>query len=100
MSHRMPADPEAVALVCRRHHIRTLSLFGSMLSGTDRPDSDVDLLVEFEPGKKPGLLRLAAIEAELSALLDGRQVDLRTAEDLSRHFRDNVVRMAEIQYAG
>ncbi len=100
MTHRLPADPEAVAQVCRRHHIRTLSLFGSVLTGTDRPDSDVDLLVEFEPGKKPGLLALAAIEAELSALLGGRRVDLRTAQDLSRHFRDRVLSTAEVQYAG
>ena len=100
MNRRLPANPDALALVCRRNHIRRLSLFGSMLTGTDRPDSDVDLLVEFEPGKKPGLLGLAAIEAELSALLDGRRVDLRTAEDLSPHFRASVVRMAEVQYAG
>jgi uncharacterized protein len=100
MSHRLPVDPEAVARVCRGHHIRTLSLFGSVLTGTDRPDSDVDLLVEFEPGKKPGLLGLAAIEAELSVLLGGRRVDLRTAQDLSRYFRDRVVGMAEVQYAG
>ena len=71
-----------------------------MLTGTDRPDSDVDLLVEFEPGKKPGLLGLAAIEEELSALLGGRRVDLRTAEDLSPHFRASAVRTAEVQYAG
>lgn len=100
MNRRLPADPDALARVCRQHHIRRLSLFGSMLTGTDRPDSDVDLLVEFEPGKKPGLLGLAAIEAELSAVLGGRRVDLRTAEDLSPHFRASVVRMAEVQYAG
>ena len=99
MNHRLPLDPEAVAGVCRRRHILRLSLFGSVLAGTDRPDSDVDLLVEFEPGKKPGFLGLAAIEAELSDLLGGRCVDLRTAEDLSRHFRDRVVSMAEVQYA-
>ena len=100
MGHQLPLDREPLALLCRRHHIRKLSLFGSVLTGTDRPDSDVDLLVEFEAGKKPGLLGLAAIEAELSALLRGRRVDLRTAEDLSRHFRDRVVSMAEVQYAG
>ncbi len=91
-------DREALGELCRRHHIRRLSLFGSVLSGTDRPDSDVDLLVEFEQGKAPGLLGLAQIEAELSALL-GRRVDLRTAQDLSRHFRDQVIRLAEVQYA-
>jgi uncharacterized protein len=69
------------------------------MRGTERPDSDVDLLVEFEPGHKPGLLGLAGIEAELSVLVAGRQIDLRTARDLSRYFRDKVVRTAEVQYA-
>jgi predicted nucleotidyltransferase len=68
--------------VCRRHHIRRLSLFGSVLKGTNRPENDVDLLVEFERGKEPGLIGLARIEAELSALLNGRPVDLRTLGDL------------------
>ncbi len=96
---RIPVDQKALAELCRRHQIRRLSLFGSVLKGEDRPDSDVDLLVEFEPGAAPGLLGLAAIEAELTALLGGRQVDLRTAQDLSRHFRAEVVRSAEVQYA-
>lgn len=90
---------EALALFCQRHHIRKLSLFGSILKGRDRPESDYDFLVEFVPEHIPGLLALAAMEAELSALLDGRRVDLRTAQDLSRHFRDEVIRMAEVQYA-
>ena len=68
----------------RRHRIRQLSLFGSTLKGAARPDSDIDLLVEFEPQAKPGLLALAGIELELSSLLNGRKVDLRTAQDLSR----------------
>jgi len=89
----------ALAALCRQHHIWRLSLFGSVLKGTASPDSDVDLLVEFEPGRAPGLLALAGIEAELSALLGGRRVDLRTAQDLSRHFRSEVVRTAEIQYS-
>ena len=67
--------------------------------GTARPDSDIDLLVEFEPGQVPGLLALANMEIELSELLGGRRVDLRTAEDLSRDFREEVVRTAEVQYA-
>jgi len=74
-------------------------LFGSVLKGTSGPHSDVDLLVEFVPGSEPGLMRLAAIEAEFSALLGGRRVDIRTAADLSRHFRDEVVRTAAVQYA-
>ncbi len=97
--NRLPLDHETMARLCRRHHIRRLSLFGSMLRGEGRPDSDVDLLVEFEPGKAPGLLGLAGIEAELSALLGERRVDLRTAQDLSRHFRSEVIRTAEVQYA-
>jgi len=68
------------------------------VKGTDRPDSDVDLLVEFEPESIPGLLTVAQIEMELSGLLNGRKVDLRTARDLSRHFRDEVVRTAVVQY--
>jgi uncharacterized protein len=89
-----------LASLCRRHHIRRLSLFGSVLKGTARLDSDVDLLVEFEPGAVPRLLGLAAIEAELSQLLGGRRVDLRTARELSPYFREEVERTAEVQFAG
>ena len=97
MTYRLPLDPEILAEVCRRHHIRKLSLFGSMLRGTARPDSDIDLLVEFEPAANPSLLTMAAIEIELNDLLD-QKVDLRTAEDLSRYFRDEVVHEAEPLY--
>jgi hypothetical protein len=92
-------DADALTRVCARHRIKRLSLFGSVLKGTNRPESDIDLLVEFEPGATPGLLRLASIAEELSALLGGRRVDLRTPHDLSRHFRDEVVRTAEVQFA-
>jgi predicted nucleotidyltransferase len=98
MAARLSFDREALAALCRRHRIRRLSLFGSTLKGTNRADSDVDLLVEFQPGATPSLLTMAKIENELSPLLDGRKVDLRTAEDLSRYFRDEVVREAEVQY--
>lgn len=91
-------DSDALAAVCMKHGIRRLSLFGSTLRGTARPDSDVDLLVVFEPDATPTLFDIARIEFELSALLDGRKVDLRTAKDLSRYFRDEVVRDAEPQY--
>jgi predicted nucleotidyltransferase len=96
---RLPLDHEALAELCRRRCIRRLALFGSVLKGTNRPDSDIDLLVEFEHGKVPGLLGMAAIEAELSELLSGRRVDLRTSQDLSRYFRDEVERTAEVQFA-
>jgi hypothetical protein len=84
---------------CEAHHIRRLALFGSQLKGTAGPDSDVDLLVEFEPEHIPGLFAVAGMEMELSELLGGRKVDLRTAADLSRYFRDEVVRTAVVQYA-
>jgi uncharacterized protein len=99
MTANLFADSAALAALCQKHHIRRLSLFGSVLKGTAKRDSDVDLLVEFEAGWKPGLLGLAGIEIEISALLGGRHVDLRTAQDLSPHFRGDVVSSAEIQYA-
>jgi predicted nucleotidyltransferase len=99
MPPRLPIDRAVLGEFCRRHHIRRLSLFGSVLKGTARPDSDIDLLVEFEPGKAPGLLELAGMEIELTQRLGGRRVDLRTPEDLSRYFRDDVLRTAEVQYA-
>ena len=96
---RLFRDREALADLCRRYRIRRLALFGSLLKGSDRPDSDVDLLVEFEPGAVPGFLKLARIAGELSALLEGRRVDLRTPQDLSRYFRDEILRDAEVQFA-
>ena len=99
MTESLFADRTALAALCGQHHIRRLSLFGSVLKGTAQQDSDVDLLVEFEPGSKPGLPALAGIKAEVSPLLGGRRVDLRTAQDLSPHFRGEIVRSAELQYA-
>ena len=88
-----------LAEFCRRHRIRTLSLFGSVLREDFRPDSDIDVLVEFEDGHAPGLLGIARMERELSEILGGRRVDLRTPEDLSRYFRLEVLAKAEVQYA-
>ena len=82
---------------CERNHIRKLSLFGSVLTPRFRPESDVDVLVEFEPDHIPGLLTLAGMEIELSERL-GRKVDMRTPEDLSRYFRDEVLSSALPQY--
>jgi hypothetical protein len=98
MAHRLFPDPDALASLCRRRQIRRLSLFGSTLKGTSKPDSDVDLLVEFRPEAKPSLLTMVAIELELSPLFGGRKVDLRTAGDLSRYFRDEVIGTAEPQF--
>jgi uncharacterized protein len=90
---------EEIADFCNRHHIRRLSLFGSVLRDDFRPTSDVDVLVEFEPEHVPGLFGLARMERELSALLGNRKVDLRTPQDLSRYFRDEVMATADVQYA-
>lgn len=98
MSPRLPLSPAQLAEFCRTHRIRRLSVFGSALRDHFRPDSDLDLLVEFEPGHRIGLIGIAGLEHELSALV-GRTVDLRTPEDLSPLFRDDVLRSAVVQYA-
>ena len=84
---------------CKKNHIIRLSLFGSVLRNDFHLDSDIDFLVEFEPGKVPGLIRLCRMQRELSELLDGRKVDLRTPQELSKYFRDEVLAHAEVQYA-
>ena len=99
MNERLPIAPAILADFCRRHAIRRLSLFGSTQKGTNRAGSDIDLVVEFEPGHEPGLLALAGMELELSDLLGGVKVDLRTPLELSRYFRDEVMTSAELQYA-
>jgi hypothetical protein len=93
---RIPIPKELIDDFCRRHHIRKLALFGSVLRDDFRPDSDVDVLVEFEPGKTPGL-DFFGMEIELSELL-GRKVDLNTSGLLSKYFRDRVIAEAEVQY--
>lgn len=96
---QIPLDKEKIAAFCQKHRIRRLALFGSVLRTDFRPESDVDVLVEFEPGSVPGLFGIARMERELTALLGGRKVDLRTPEDLSRYFRESVIEEAEVQYA-
>jgi uncharacterized protein len=97
MSVAIAVDQRALDDFCRRHSIRRLALFGSVLRQDFRPDSDVDVLVDFEKAHVVGLIRLAGIERELSEML-GRKADLRTPADLSRYFRDEVVRTAEVLY--
>ena len=91
-------DKEKTTDFCRRNHIRKLSLFGSVLRDDFGPESDIDVLVEFEAGHVPGFFRLFDMEEELSSLLGGRKVDLRTPEDLSRYFRDEVLAQSRVQY--
>ncbi|HYN41985.1 MAG TPA: nucleotidyltransferase family protein [Thermoanaerobaculia bacterium] len=90
-------DRVAIGEFCRRHGLRKLSLFGSVLREDFRPDSDVDVLVEFRPETRAGYLTMAAMERELSALLE-RRVDLRTPNELSGYFREDVLRQAEVCY--
>jgi predicted nucleotidyltransferase len=87
---------QKIAEFSRRHHICRLALFGSVLRPDFRPDSDIDVLVEFDPAHIPGL-SFFAMQDELSAIL-GRRVDLNTPRDLSRQFRDAVEREAEVVY--
>jgi len=83
---------------CQHHHVRRLSVFGSVLRDDFRPDSDIDILVEFEATHVPGFFRLAEMERELEMLFDGRKIDLRTPEELSRYFREEVLSTAEVCY--
>ena len=92
-------DKKSIAKFCQKNQIRRLSLFGSVLREDFHPESDIDVLVDFEPAHVPGLFGVARMERELSAICGGRKVDLRTAEDLSRYFRRDVLREAEVQYA-
>lgn len=89
---------EQIADFCQRHYIRKLSLFGSVLRDDFTPESDIDFLVEFEPGKTPGFFNIVSMEMELSELLEGRKIDLRTPNELSIYFRDKVMAEAVVQY--
>jgi len=94
---RIEVNKKEIERFCRRHRIRRLALFGSVLRDDFGPDSDIDVLVEFEDGHVPGLA-FFAMESELARIL-GRKVDLNTPQFLSRHFRDEVLAEAEDQYA-
>ena len=98
MSPRIALDRKQIAEFCRRHHIRKLSLFGSVLRDDFRPDSDVDVLVEFEPGRQVGL-RIIDMEEELSNMLGGRRVDIVSEKYLNRRLRNRVLASAEVEYA-
>jgi hypothetical protein len=95
--HGIDFPQQRIAEFCQRHRIHRLALFGSILRDDFTPDSDVDVLVEFEPGARVGLIRLAGIEIELSNLL-GHKVDLNTPGFISPHYRDRVLAEAQVQY--
>jgi uncharacterized protein len=93
---QIPFPKERIAEFCRQHHIKKLAIFGSVLRPDFRDDSDIDVLVEFEPGHIPGLA-FFSMEDELSEII-GRKVDLNTPNFLSKYFRDKVLQEAEVQY--
>ncbi len=99
MKAHVAIDRGKIAEFCRRHHIRKLGFFGSVLRDDFGPDSDVDVLVEFVPGEEPGFLELSRIEDELAILLDGRRPDLVSAKYLNRRLRERVLADVEVQYA-
>ena len=99
MERRPEIPADLIAELCRRNGIKRLSIFGSYLRDDFGPDSDIDFLVEFYPEHIPSLLGIVRMERELSALMGGRKVDLRTPRDLSRYFRHEVMAQAEVQYA-
>ncbi len=95
----LPLDHAMIARFCRAHHIQQLALFGSVLREDFRPDSDVDVLVEFEPGHVPGFIRLFEIEQEFSSLIGGARPDFVTFKSLNHRIQDRVLAEAEVQYA-
>jgi hypothetical protein len=98
VDERVPVSHSALSEFCARRGIRWLARFGSVLRDDFGPESDIDVLVDFQPGRTPGFFTLFDVQAELSALLGGRPVDLRTPEDLSRHFRTRVLHEAQRLY--
>ncbi|HPO12209.1 MAG TPA: nucleotidyltransferase domain-containing protein [Candidatus Hydrogenedentes bacterium] len=91
-------NQEDISDFCKRRHILKLSLFGSVLTDRFGPESDVDVLVEFDPDNIPTLFDVVEMERELSRIV-GRKADIRTAKDLSRYFREEAVKSAVVQYA-
>lgn len=98
MNPQISISKTVLATFCQKHGIKRLAIFGSALREDFGPESDIDVLVEFEPDRIPGLLGIAGMELELSELFTGRKVDLRTPEGLSPYFRQDVLATAEVQY--
>ena len=97
LAHAVELPRESIAAFCQRHRIRRLSFFGSVLRDDFRPDSDVDVLIEFEAGAGAGLIRLGGMEVELSELL-GRTVDLNTPGNFRQPLRDEIIDRSEVVY--
>jgi len=98
MRNHISIQKEKLKEFCKKHHIQKLALYGSVIREDFGPESDVDVLVDFEQGQTPGFFKLFDMEDELSNIFGGRKVDLRTPQDLSPYFREKVVKSAEVQY--
>ena len=98
MKNHFSIQKEKLKDFCNKHHIQKLAIFGSAIREDFGPESDIDVLIEFEPGKTPGFFKLFDMEDELSSIFGGQKVDLRTPQDLSPYFRDKVQKSAEVQY--
>ena len=98
MNKRISIQKDKIAEFCKKHHVQRLAIFGSALRNDFKLESDIDILVDFEPGRTPGFFKLFEMEDELSNLFGGRKVDLLTPQDLSQYFRDRVIESAEVQY--
>jgi len=98
--HGIEIPKEKIVEYCKKNHIKKLAFFGSFLRDDFRSDSDIDILVEFERGFTPGFFEIIKMEEHLSYFLKGKEVDLRTPNDLSRYFREKVISKAEVLYVG
>jgi hypothetical protein len=99
MSARVHLDRDRLAAICRNYHVHRLAVFGSALRDDFRPDSDVDLLIEFDSGFRPGLIGLHELEQELSAAFRGHRIDMVNPRYLNRRIRERVLNEAEVQFA-
>ena len=98
--HGIKIPKQKLVAYCKKNHIKKLAFFGSFLRDDFRSESDIDILVEFERGHTPGFFDLVRMEEQLSRFFKGKEIDLRTPNDLSRYFREKVIRNAEVLYVG
>ena len=98
--HGIKIPKQKLVAYCKKNHIKKLAFFGSFLRDNFRSESDIDILVEFERGHTPGFFDLVLMEEQLSRFFKGKEIDLRTPNDLSRYFREKVIRNAEVLYVG
>ena len=99
MPARIQPEAERLAEFCRRRHVRRLSVCGSVLRADFRPDSDIDVLIEFDPDRRPGMVGLQEVEEELSELYGGHRIDLLNPKYLNRRIRERLLQEAEGLFA-